>query len=72
MSSAIGNAQGVDLNSASPEDLDRVGGLGRDRVERIVQNRPFRSWDDLRDVEGFGGTLVEDLRNAGATLGQQR
>ena len=69
MTSAIGNAQGVDLNSASAEELDRVGGLGKDRVQRIIENRPFRSWDDLRGVEGFGGTLVDDLKNAGANLG---
>jgi competence protein ComEA len=71
MTSAIGNASGVDLNAASPEQLDRIGGLGHDRVERIVQNRPFRSWDDLRKVDGFGDTLVEDLRKQGATLGTQ-
>ena len=69
MASAIGNASGVNLNTASAEELDRVGGLGHDRVQRIIQNRPFHSWDDLRRVEGFGGTLVEDLKNAGATLG---
>ncbi len=72
MTSATGNAQGIDLNSGSPEELDRVGGLGQDRVRRIIQNRPFRSWDDLKRVEGFGGTLVDDLRNAGARLGGAR
>ena len=71
MSSAIGNAHGVNLNKASAEELDRVGGLGHDRVQRIVQNRPFRSWDDLKRVEGFGDTLVEDLRQKGAALGDQ-
>jgi competence protein ComEA len=69
MTSAIGDAQGVDLNTASAEQLDRVGGLGNDRVQRIIQNRPFRSWDDLKRVEGFGDTLVEDLKKKGATLG---
>ncbi len=69
MTGAIGVANNVDLNSASAEELDRIGGLGHERVQRIVENRPFRSWEDLRRVEGFGGTLVEDLKNAGATLG---
>jgi DNA uptake protein ComE-like DNA-binding protein len=72
MAGAIGNAQGVDLNSASSEELDRIGGLGHDRVQRIIQNRPFNSWDDLRQVDGFGGTLVDDLRQAGASLGGSR
>jgi hypothetical protein len=65
MASAIGNAQGVDLNSASAEELDKVGGLGEDRVRRIVENRPFRSWEGLEKVEGFGETLVADLKRAG-------
>jgi DNA uptake protein ComE-like DNA-binding protein len=62
----------VDLNSASAEGLDRVGALGRERFDRIIKNRPFRSWDDLRGIEGFGGILVDDLRRAGATFGGQR
>ena len=69
MTGAIGEANNVDLNSASAEELDRIGGLGHERVQRIVENRPFRSWEDLRRVEGFGGALVDDLKNAGATLG---
>jgi len=69
MSSAIGNAQGVNLNTADPGRLDAVGGLGHDRVQRIIDNRPFDSWNDLKNVEGFGGTLVDDLKDAGATLG---
>ncbi|MBV8097086.1 MAG: helix-hairpin-helix domain-containing protein [Acetobacteraceae bacterium] len=72
MASAIGDAKGIDLNSASEDELDRVGGLGRERVGRIVQSRPFRSWDDLKRVEGFSDKLVQDLRDAGANLGKQR
>jgi DNA uptake protein ComE-like DNA-binding protein len=68
MASAIGDAKGVNLNSASPEELDRVGGLGQERARRIVESRPFRSWDDLKRVEGFSDTLVNDLKQAGATL----
>lgn len=69
MASAIGDARNIDLNKASREELDSIGGLGRERVQRIMESRPFRSWDDLRRVEGVGGTLVDDLRQAGARLG---
>lgn len=69
MTSAIGEANGVDLNSATAEELDRIGGLGEERARRIAENRPFRSWDDLKRVEGFSDTLVDDLRQAGARLG---
>jgi competence protein ComEA len=66
---AIGDAHGIDLNSASEEELARVGGIGRERARRIVETRPFNSWEELKDVEGFSDKLVEDLQNAGATLG---
>ena len=69
MANAIGNAEGVDLNSADEEQLESVGGLGRERARRIVQGRPFRSWDDLKRVDGFDEKLVDDLRQSGATLG---
>ncbi len=69
MASAIGDAQGVDLNRASPEDLDRVGGLGRERVERLIEGRPYRSWDEMERLDGFGDRLVEDLKRTGTTLG---
>ena len=70
-SGAIGDAHGVDLNTASEEELDRVGGLGRERVRRLLEHRPFHRWEDLTRVEGVGETLVDDLRKAGATLGGQ-
>jgi DNA uptake protein ComE-like DNA-binding protein len=71
MPGAIGNANGIDLNTASREQLEGVGGLGSDRAQKIIQQRPIRSWDDLKRIDGFSDTLVEDLRRAGATLGQK-
>jgi DNA uptake protein ComE-like DNA-binding protein len=32
MSNAIGDAKGVDLNTASQDELEKVGGLGSDRA----------------------------------------
>ena len=64
MAGAIGNAKGVDLNRASREELERVGGLGPDRAQRIVQQRPIRSWEDLKKIEGFSDTLVEGIKKS--------
>jgi len=72
MSSAIGDAKRVDLNAASEQDLEKVGGLGRERAERIVQSRPFQNWDDVKAIEGFSDKLVQDLKSSGATLGNSR
>lgn len=68
MPGAIGNANGVDLNTASQQDLEGVGGLGPDRAKRIIQARPLNSWDDLKKIEGFSETLVNDLKQAGARI----
>jgi len=69
MPGAIGDAKGVDLNTASEDELERVGGLGRERATRIIQNRPIKGWDDLRKIDGFSDKLVQDLKQAGATIG---
>jgi DNA uptake protein ComE-like DNA-binding protein len=71
MAGAIGSAEAVDLNKASEQDLQRVGGIGEERAKRLVENRPFQSWDDLKKVEGFNDKLVDDLQKSGATLGQR-
>jgi len=49
-----------------------VGGLGRERARRIIQARPLKNWDDLKKIEGFSDTLVNDLREAGATINPSR
>jgi DNA uptake protein ComE-like DNA-binding protein len=72
MARAIGDAKNIDLNSANEQELESVGGLGRERAARIVQRRPLRNWDDVKAIEGFGDKLVEDLRSSGATLGNNR
>lgn len=71
MADAIGRANGVDLNSASQQQLENVGGLGRERAQRIVEGRPFQSFDDLKRLEGFSEKLVQDLQSSGATLGKR-
>lgn len=71
MSDAIGSANGIDLNSASEQQLEHVGGLGRERAHRIVENRPFGSFEDLKKIDFFSEKLVQDLKNSGATLGNR-
>jgi competence protein ComEA len=43
------SAQGklVDLNSASPADLDKLPGIGKARAEAIIKNRPYKGKDEL-------------------------
>lgn len=72
MASAIGDAKGVDLNSASEQELEKIGGLGQQRAKGIVEGRPFRSWEEVRKLEGFSDKLVDDLKEAGATVGEEK
>ncbi len=58
----------VSINTASAEDLARVmNGVGMKKAEAIVSYRqeygPFKTLDDLKQVPGMGGALVE--RNLG-------
>jgi hypothetical protein len=37
----------LDLNTASVEELADLPKVGRERAEKLVQSRPFRSWGDI-------------------------
>jgi hypothetical protein len=68
----IGNANGIDLNNATINQLSRIGGLGPVLAARIVDHRPFRRWADLEAIEGLDHEMVNDLRGSGAKLGRPR
>jgi len=61
-----GLAVRLDLNSATPADLETLPGVGAALAGRIATFRsahgPLRSVDDLRQVPGFGEKLVAALR----------
>ena len=56
----------LDLNSATPADLETLPGVGTSLAGRIEAYRkthgPFHSVDELREVPGFGEKLVATLR----------
>jgi len=59
-----GNGDKVSINAASAEELARVmNGVGLKKAQAIISYReefgPFKSIDDLRQVPGMGGALVE-------------
>jgi competence protein ComEA len=64
----IGGSTGpIDLNAASPEQLDGLPGVGPVLAQRIVDWRTahgrFDSIDQLREVSGIGPSKFDDIRS---------
>jgi competence ComEA-like helix-hairpin-helix protein len=53
----------VDINSASLEELINVKGIGPALAEKIINNRPFSSLDDLAQVQGIGTTSLKSIKS---------
>jgi hypothetical protein len=68
MKVSIHEANDLDLNAASEDELADVG-LGAGRARRIIEARPFRDWEEVSRVEGLTEQVVSQLRGAGAVLG---
>lgn len=58
-----GNTSGlVNLNLASPTDLETLPGIGPSKAAAIVANRPYNTIDELERVPGIGAKTIEQLR----------
>lgn len=68
------DARAIHLNTATPEELVRLQGIGEVLAGRIVAYReehgPFASLERLTDVSGIGPKLVEAIRGL-VTLGEE-
>ena len=53
----------LDVNRASQAELENIPGIGPAIAQRIIEARPFKSADDLRNVKGIGaGAKYEKIR----------
>jgi competence ComEA-like helix-hairpin-helix protein len=52
----------VNLNTAEREELMTLPGVGPAIAERILENRPFTSIEDLQRISGIGSSFVEGIR----------
>lgn len=51
----------LNLNTATPEQLEALPRVGPALAARIVAGRPYRSLADLDRVKGIGPSTLEDL-----------
>jgi len=59
---ALREGRKLDVNRASPADLELLPRVGPAIAGRIVAARPFESVEDLQRVRGIGPRTVERLR----------
>jgi competence protein ComEA len=63
----------VNLNTATPQQLDLLPGVGAKAAKKIVEHRaktPFARVEDLTQVKGFGKKKLEKLKPFLAVSGQ--
>jgi hypothetical protein len=53
----------VNINRASADELFRgIPGIRRDKIDYIIRNRPFRSWDEMQMVPGLSPEMIDTLK----------
>jgi competence protein ComEA len=60
----------VNLNTADKPALESLPGVGPALADRIIAARPFKSVEDLKNVQGVGPGRFEILKDMG-TVGQE-
>ncbi|NLL12493.1 MAG: hypothetical protein GX267_03720 [Fibrobacter sp.] len=52
----------INLNTADINDLQKVTGLGHTRAQYILEHRPYKNWDDVKNVPGFNDELISTMK----------
>lgn len=62
---AIFAASAVDINAASLKELDTLAGIGPVLAQRIIDNRPYYTLEDLLQVKGIGPATLQKIQEQG-------
>jgi DNA uptake protein ComE-like DNA-binding protein len=57
------------INTASEEELGSLPALAPDQVRELIDARPFKSWEDLKQLPDFDGKTIAALKQGGAYIG---
>jgi len=55
--------QKMNLNTATRAQLEALPGVGPELAENIISSRPFRSVDDLKNIQGIGEGRFDEIKN---------
>lgn len=57
----------IDINSATPEELQSLSGIGETRAKAIIEyrqkNGKFQTIEDIKNVSGIGDSTFENIQN---------
>ncbi|HEX7042227.1 MAG TPA: ComEA family DNA-binding protein [Patescibacteria group bacterium] len=53
----------INVNTASPEQLDSLPGVGQVTAQKIIDNRPYNSVDDLLSKKAVGNSVFEKIKD---------
>jgi competence protein ComEA len=62
----------LDPNIAPRDELMTVPGIGEVMANRIIENRPYATLEDLRKVPGIGEKTLESLRESFLISGDEK
>ncbi len=58
----------INLNTASKEELSHLRMVGETRARFIMENRPYKNWEDLDKVPGLSQGMIDDMKKSGAII----
>jgi competence protein ComEA len=67
----------IDLNSATAEEITsaNIDQVSEEKANSLIEfrdeNGPFESWEDVKRVPGFNDRMIENLRQGGASIGEE-